>query len=94
MYYTSGTVVCKIHEGLARQCLRGLPHTTPATSIVTDLHQGLGMNVCSGRGRHSYMTRMYDKNIHFVFLEGRGLIVYIIQIMYGHECNGTDSFMR
>ena len=47
-------------------------------SIVSDLHQGLGMNVCSGHGRHSYMTRMYaDKNIHIAFVleAGRGVTI-------------------
>ena len=54
-------VVYEIYKGLlARQCQRGLPHTTPATSIVSDLHQGLGMNVCNGRGSNLYKTRMYD----------------------------------
>ena len=46
------------------------------------------MNICSGRGRHSYMTRMYaDKDIHIVFvLLGR----HDVKLMYvGLE---TDQF--
>ena len=41
------------------------------------------MNVCNGRGKHSYMTTMYaDKNIHiaFVLVEGRGVMVYAMNI--------------
>ena len=60
-----------MHEGLAsrkRDNPRGLPHATEATTIVSDLHQGLGMNVYSGCGRYSYMMRMYaDKSIHIAF---------------------------
>ena len=61
-YYTSCPVVCEIHHGLA--------------SIVSDLHQGLCVNVYSGHGRHTYMTRMYaDKNFHipFVLVAGHGV---------------------
>ena len=50
----------------ARLCLRGLQHTTRTTSVVSALHHGLGMNVCSERGRHSYMMRMYAKIIVLV----------------------------
>ena len=37
----------------------GMLHTTQATNIVSDLHQGLGMNVGSGHGRHS----IRDENV-------------------------------
>ena len=66
----------RIGKPKASQCPSRLPLTTNAMSIVSDLHQGLGMNVCSGCGRHTYMTRMYaDKNIHiaFVLVAGRGV---------------------
>ena len=39
--YTSCPVVCEIHEGLTSQCPRGLPHTTQATSIVSDFFSSL-----------------------------------------------------
>ena len=57
----------------------GLAHTTQATSIiVSDLHQELGTNVCSWRGRHSYMTRMYADSIHIasVLVAGRDVMAF------------------
>ena len=44
------------------------------------------MNVCSGRGKHSYMARMYaDKNIHIAFVLEEGLDVK--KILFNHGCS-------
>ena len=56
--YTSCPGVFEIHEDWPAQgeTMPKVIITYNSTNIVSDLHQGLGMNVCRERGRYSYMT--------------------------------------
>ena len=50
--------------------------------MVSDLHQGLDMNVRSGRGWHQCITCLYaDMNIHKAFVSeaGRNSSVYTLR---------------
>ena len=73
LYYRRCPVICEIHEGLASQgetMPEGITTHISATSIVSDLHHGLDIDMCSWLASKVLIhDEMYiDKNIHILLL--------------------------